>query len=131
MGFFSLFSHLSPVHISTVTLFSRAKCLGEDMFGNKYYQASPRKGYNRPRRWVIYKGKPEASAVPPEWHGWLHHQTDVFPEKDKASFRRKWQTSHKANLTGTDQSYRPKGHVLAGGKRDKATGDYEAWTPEE
>ena len=91
----------------------------------------PRKGYNHPRRWVKYKDTPEASAVPAEWHGWLHHQTDIFPEKGEKSFRRKWQKPHKANMTGTHQSYRPKGHVLAGGQRDKATGDYEAWDPNE
>ncbi len=129
MGFFSLFSHLSPVHIHMVTLFSRAKCIGEDQSGNKYFQAPARKGYNHTRRWVMYKEAPDASAVPPEWHGWLHHQTDIFPDKATPSFRRKWQKPHKANMTGTDQSYRPKGHELAGGKRDKATGDYEAWTP--
>jgi NADH:ubiquinone oxidoreductase subunit len=33
-------------------------------------------------------------------------------------------------LTGTELAYRPPGHALAGNHRDKATGDYEAWTPE-
>ena len=32
-------------------------------------------------------------------------------------------------LTGTDQAYRPPGHTLKGGRRAKATGDYEPWTP--
>ncbi len=32
-------------------------------------------------------------------------------------------------MTGTSQAYRPQGHILSGGKRDKATGDYEAWSP--
>ncbi|MGB1077693.1 MAG: NADH:ubiquinone oxidoreductase subunit NDUFA12 [Bdellovibrionales bacterium] len=131
MGFFSLFSHLSPVHINMVTLFTRAKCVGQDPYGNKYYQAPARNGYNHPRRWVRYKNTPEASSVPAEWHGWLHHQTDDFPSQDEKSFRRKWQKPHKSNMTGTTESYRPKGHVLAGGKRDKATGDYEAWNPNE
>lgn len=29
-------------------------------------------------RWVEYaeKGRYNASQVPPEWHGWLHHMTD-------------------------------------------------------
>lgn len=129
MGFLSLFSHLSPAHITMVTLFSRAKTIGTDSFGNKYFEASPRKGYKYTRRWVKYSGAPDASAVPAEWHGWLHHQTDTVPDKTTQSFRRKWQKPHKPNMTGTDQSYRPKGHTLAGGKRDKATGDYEAWTP--
>ncbi len=129
MGFFTLFSHLSPVHINMVTIFSRAKNIGVDDFGNRYYEAKARKGYNHTRRWVKYKEAPEASAVPPEWHGWLHHQTDVVPSEGVQSYRRKWQKPHKPNMTGTDQSYRPKGHELSGGKRDKVTGDYEAWVP--
>jgi len=122
---------LSPAHITFVTLFSGAKLVGTDSFGNKYYRAKARKGYNRERRWVIYKGAPEASAIPPEWHGWMHHQTDVVPDASGSSFRRPWQKAFEPNLTGTLQAYRPPGHILKGGQRDKATGDYEAWTPDQ
>lgn len=125
----NLLGVLSPVHIHFVTLVTRAKHVGTDQLGNKYYSAKPRKGYNRNRRWVIYKGEPEASNVPPEWHGWLHHQTDTVPDAN-SGYRRVWQKPHRPNLTGTDQAYRPPGHVLSGGQRDKATGDYEAWKPE-
>ncbi len=126
----SLLGALSPAHIIFVTLFSGATKVGTDQLGNKYYRAKPRKGYKRERRWVIYKGQPEASAVPPEWHGWLHHQSDAVPDQAQQSFRRVWQKPHTPNLTGTNQAYRPPGHILKGGQRDKATGDYEAWTPE-
>lgn len=125
----NLLGVLSPIHIHFVTLVTGARAVGADAFGNKYYTAKPRKGYKRARRWVIYKGQPEASAVPPEWHGWLHHQTDTVPN-DHTGYRRVWQKPHQPNLTGTNQAYRPPGHILAGGKRDKATGDYEAWKPE-
>lgn len=131
MSIFSLLGVLSPAHISLVTLFSGAKRIGVDGFGNKYFEAPARKGYKKPRRWVIYKGTPEATKVPPEWHGWLHHQSNEVPGESSTSFRRKWQQPHKPNLTGTDGAYRPPGHVLESGKRDKATGDYEAWTPSE
>lgn len=127
----SLLGVLSPVHIASVTLFSGARRVGEDQLGNKYFVAKPRPGYKRERRWVIYNGAPEASKVPPEWHGWLHHQTDEIPDEQTTSFRRTWQKPHKPNMTGTKQAYRPPGHVLAGGQRDKATGDYEAWRPPE
>ncbi len=130
MGLFSFLGVLSPAHISFVTLFSGAQKVGVDSLGNKYFRAKPRKGYKRERRWVIYNGVPEASKVPPEWHGWLHHQTDVVPQQVGLSYRRPWQKAHVQNLTGTTQAYRPPGHVLEGGKRDKATGDYEAWKPE-
>jgi NADH:ubiquinone oxidoreductase subunit len=131
MGLLKFLGALSPLHINTVTLTSRAKKIGEDGHGNRYFAASPRKGYRRERRWVLYKGAPEASAVPPEWHGWLHHQTDEIPDSGKASFRRSWQKPHQPNLTGTLQAYRPPGHMLEGGRRDRATGDYEAWQPPE
>ena len=127
----NLLGALSPVHITWVTLTSGAKQIGIDGAGNKYYQAKPRPGYNYPRRWVIYKGFPDASKVPPEWHGWLHHQTDVVPSRAGESYRQPWQKSHTPNLTGTDQAYRPPGHPLKGGKRPRVTGDYEAWTPSE
>ena len=130
MGLFSFLGVLSPVHIGFVTLFSGARRVGRDTYGNTYYHAKARKGYKHERRWVIYKGVAEASKVPPEWHGWLHHQTDAVPSDNTNSFRRPWQKPHQPNMTGTTGAYRPPGHLLEGGKRDKATGDYEAWKPE-
>ena len=127
----SVLGVLSPVHFKLWKLTSGSKYMGQDAFGNKYYEAAPRKGYKRTRRSVDYNGAPEASKVPPEWHGWLHHQTDVYPTLDDSakSFRRPWQKPYAPNPTGTDQAYMPPGHQLKGGKRAKASGDYEAWTP--
>lgn len=129
MGLFSFLGVLSPVHMQSVKIFNRAKYVGRDEYGNKYYKAKPRKGYKRERRYVTYKGAPEATKIPPEWHGWMHHQTDELPSNDDKSFRRKWQKPHRANMTGTNQAYRPPGHILEGGKRESTTGDYEAWSP--
>lgn len=129
MGFFSYLGAQSPAYTMLITLFSSGKKVGTDPYGNRYYEAKPRKGYKRNRRWVVYNGEPEASKVPPEWHGWLHHQTDTLPRDDTPSFRRKWQQPHQPNMTGTTGAYRPPGHILQGGVRDKATGDYEAWSP--
>ncbi len=129
MLFKGILGVLSPVHIGIVTLLSGATCVGKDASGNRYYRAKPRPGYRRDRRWVLYAGAPEASAVPPEWHGWLHHQTDSVPAAGAESFRRPWQKPHEPNRTGTDLAYRPPGHLLKGGVRAPATGDYEAWTP--
>src|SRR3546814_1606750 len=50
--------------------------VGTDQAGNKYYVDRRTKGTKRDRRWVVFKGESEASHVPPEWHGWLRHQTD-------------------------------------------------------
>jgi len=100
--------------------------VGQDSAGNTYYQETrPRPG-QRARRWVDYAKAAEASAVPAEWHAWLHYTTDApLPE----SGRRPWQKPHQENPTGTSSSYRPPGHDYQGGQRAKATGDYEAWTP--
>jgi NADH:ubiquinone oxidoreductase subunit len=40
-----------------------------------------------------------------------------------------WEKPHIPNLTGTIAAYRPSGAISRGGERQRATGDYEAWTP--
>src|SRR6201992_3682132 len=100
--------------------------VGTDAFGNRYYVDRRTKGHKRERRWVIYKGSPEASKVPAEWHAWLHSLTGQSPINAPP---RPWQKPHEPNLTGTDHAYRPPGHTLMGGHRSRATGDYQPWTP--
>jgi NADH:ubiquinone oxidoreductase subunit len=105
--------------------------VGEDEFGNRYYRTRGGKidpTLGRERRWVIYNGLAEASAVPPSWHGWLHHTVDVPPTEDKVT-PLPWWKPHRPNLTGTPGAHRPTGSTLAQGRRPKATGDYKAWTP--
>ena len=131
MGLLSFLGVLSPAHIRIFNALTRKECVGRDGFGNRYYRARPRKGGQRQRRWVMYKDRPEASTVPPEWHGWLHHQTDEIPVPGGPGFRRPWQKPHQPNMTGTNRAYRPPGHILEGGQRAKATGDYQAWRPPE
>lgn len=101
--------------------------VGEDDQGNVYYRQQ-RAGSLRERRWVVYDGESEPSRVPALWHGWLHHQTNTLPDKD-SPLHQPWEKEHVANLTGTDGAYRPPGHILKGGQRPPATGDYEPWTP--
>jgi NADH:ubiquinone oxidoreductase subunit len=107
--------------------------VGSDAQGNRYYRSRSkwlrRKGRERERRWVVYKGIDEASKVPPEWHAWLHHISEV-PLTASAGKVRPWQKPHLPNLTGTPYAYRPKGHELRGGQRPHATGDYEPWIPD-
>jgi NADH:ubiquinone oxidoreductase subunit len=126
----SLLGVLSPLSFMLL-VWRKGEFVGTDQIGNKYYRGTARKGYNHDRRWVVYKDEPQASAVPPEWHGWLHHQTDAVPTSDGTSFRKPWQIGWRPNLTGTELAYRPPGHELSGGKRAKATGDYQAWRPEQ
>jgi len=105
-----------------------AKRVGEDAEGNGYYTGKALPD-GRLRRFVRYKGSNDASRVPPEWHGWLHHQYDALPDASLPPPRR-WEKEARANLTGTRDAYRPAGSMEAGGKRAPATGDYEAWSPD-
>jgi len=57
----------------------------------------------------------------------LHHMVEEPPLADAPTYP--WQLEHQPNQTGTPAAYRPPGSVLAGGKRARATGDYQAWTP--
>jgi NADH:ubiquinone oxidoreductase subunit len=108
--------------------FFRGHPVGRDGQGNRYFEERKPRGHGlRQRRWVLFAGAEEATAVPPEWHAWLHYTTDA-PLAE--STRRVWQKPHLPNLTGTPASYRPPGHDYKGGHRAAATGDYEAWTPE-
>ncbi len=124
----SIFGVLSTFQINVFTLF-RGKKVGQDAYGNTYFEGKPRAGTKRNRRWVIYKGEAEATMVPAEWHGWLHYQRDDFPDIDQGEYRQKWQKPHKPNMTGTPDAYVPPGHASTPEKRAKASGDYEAWTP--
>jgi len=105
--------------------------VGEDEQGNRYYRTrggaiDPALGFER--RWVIFNGYAEASRIPTGWHGWMHHVVDVPPTEENYQ-PREWQKPHQPNPTGTPNAYRPAGSTLAGGKRPKATGDYQPWTP--
>lgn len=102
--------------------------IGRDRFGNSYWQARARRDvYGRPLRRVLFAGAVEASAVPPEWWGWLHHTTETPLPEDAP--RRDWQKEHLPNLTGTPQAWHPAGHDARGGERPPTAGDYEAWIP--
>lgn len=98
--------------------------VGTDDQGNRYYH---RKGSNK--RWVIYNGPADPSRIPPEWHGWMHHRTDVPPSQESYT-PREWQKPHQPNMTGTAQAYRPPGSLLNPGSRERVSGDYDAWSPE-
>lgn len=99
-----------------------SKLVGEDKFGNRYYVSKFDKDYlGRESRFVVYKGSPEASKVPPAWHAWLHHLSDdVLKSK-----QHKWQQDHIPNLTGTKYAYSPEKY----GTRPRVSADYNIWFP--
>jgi NADH:ubiquinone oxidoreductase subunit len=106
-----------------LTTWFTGETVGTDMFGNRYYQNT------RGRRWVIYNGTVEASRVPPDWHGWLHHTFKEPPTKTDRK-NKPWEREHRVNMSGTDGAYRPQGSLAKTGVRPPATGDYQAWKPE-
>ena len=105
--------------------------VGEDSLGNRYYEARTNKNSydGRKRRWVTYRGYAEATKVPAEWHGWLHHTFAEPPTVDPLKVQ-SWEKPHLPNMTGTPFAYRPAGSILKTGEHAPTTGDYQAWTPE-
>ena len=116
----------------------RGEHVGTDAFGNKYYRAKPKRKHTptagsytgTERRWVIYDGANDASRVPAEWHGWLHGAGEEVPESYLPP-PRIWEVDYSPNATGSANAYLPSGALERGGRRARASGDYEAWTPGE
>lgn len=107
----------------------RGAFVGEDEYGNRYYEEKKPSLEGRKRRYVIYKNLAEASLVTPDWHGWMHHIVDE-PPTVKPMKRHAWELPHLPNQTGTVRAYRPKGSLARGGVRATSTADYESWSPD-
>ncbi len=90
--------------------------IGSDEFGNSYFEAK------NGRRFVAYKGLPEPSKIPAEWHGWIHYTTDVAPININTK-KYSWQKIHLPNLTGTKNAYSPKNSATISKK------PYQSWQP--
>ncbi len=109
----------------------RGQLVGSDAAGNRYYRdrtGASRADGMREKRWVLFNGEVEASRVPPEWHGWLHHAQKDPPPVGGPPMR-PWQTPHQPNLPSPAYAYPPPGQHSRGGRRAAATGDYQPWTP--
>ncbi|XP_031557980.1 NADH dehydrogenase [ubiquinone] 1 alpha subcomplex subunit 12-like [Actinia tenebrosa] len=83
-------------------------CVGEDKYGNKYYE-NDWYFFSR-NRWVVYPyaGRLEydGSQILPEWHRWMHYMTDETPVQSKP-VQRKFLMDHERNYTGTKREYVP------------------------
>lgn len=115
--------------VSRILILMSSRHIGTDAHGNRYYESRKTNRVGTHKRFVVYEGQVEASKVPADWHGWLHYTEDT-PPPEGGYARKPWQKDHLPNLTGTVHAHRPSGHLMAGGKRKAATGDYEAWKPE-
>ncbi|HUR42766.1 MAG TPA: NADH:ubiquinone oxidoreductase subunit NDUFA12 [Aestuariivirga sp.] len=107
----------------------KGELVGSDEAGNSYYRArSAIPDSIAERRWVIFNGYSEASAIPPGWHAWMHHRTNVPPaEGDHPAHA--WQKPHVPNRTGTTAAYHPPGSIVGPNRPQQPTPDYEAWKP--
>lgn len=123
----SFYNRLCNVYVRAFTR-KKGELVGTDAMGNEYYREVNPPSNRRERRWVLYAPTPEASLVPPEWHGWLHHNQPT-PIAEDSPFRQSWIKPHQPNMSGTIHAYRPDGHTFGKRQRPQATGDYEAWTP--
>ena len=112
------------------TLWRRgARHVGADEQGNRYFEEkAPSAADGRHRRWVVYHGVAEASRVPPDWHGWLHHTFEAPPTDDPLP-RQAWEKDHLPNMTGTPLAYHPPGSLVTGAAKS-VSADYESWSPE-
>lgn len=121
-----MISWAMSIHITLLTWW-RGRLVGADTDGNRYYEdrVSPKGNASKQRRWVIYKGLPEASKVPADWHGWLHYTTDFPP--NHTDEEKSWQKPHSPNTTGTVLAYKPKGFARTG--RFTPHSPYEPWDP--
>ncbi|SFI59157.1 NADH:ubiquinone oxidoreductase subunit NDUFA12 [Jannaschia pohangensis] len=96
--------------------------VGEDADGNVYFNNA-----DDTRRWVHYVGENDASNVPPDWFGWLHHTFALPPTKDPI-VHKTWEKPHQPNLTGSAAAFARPGSLRRADP--KPASDYEAWTPE-
>ena len=101
-----------------------AEFCGEDAYGNRYFKARNilSTKLSRKRRWVLYKGRPEGSKIPPLWQAWL-----TFMLMESPAFKIKQedpQRKHYPNLTGA------KGASLFLKKEDLDEKNYKAWDPQ-
>ncbi len=81
----------------------RAKRVGEDEYGNVYYEERKISLEGRPRRYVIYKGYADPSRVPVDWHGWLHH-TFMEPPTLAPLKRRPWEKEQRSLFIAEENS---------------------------
>lgn len=103
------------MYVCTAIVYVTGELKGVDRYGNAYYEsdtATP--GRNR---WVVYPSRQHvnASAVPAEWHGWLHYMVAETPI-ERPPPQRVYGREHQAMTLsgqGAAANYLPPGHVLS------------------
>lgn len=87
--------------------------VGQDDFGNKYYETKDPAEIHLRNRWVEYKDgwNLDMSHVEPGWHYWLGYGTDTIPTKlegkEKTTRGYPLPPVHKIQMTNTSGAYVP------------------------
>ena len=104
--------------------FQRAKFVGEDYYGNRYFFLKTQDDFGRNIRYVKFFNKKEASSIPPLWSAWLRYYLDDISkiESTKQPFFVK---NHMPNITGIKGSYFPTNHVLNLSRKKEEV--YHSW----
>lgn len=106
-----------------------AELVGVDDYGNKYFQKMDAQIVRH--RWVVY-AKPtdyrtqDPSAIPAEWHAWLHHISDENPANSDYQ-KPIYAIEARSHPSMTADRYMPKGAWENPNRRTWRK--YEAWNP--
>ena len=100
------------------------KCVGQDNFGNKYYEDWSVDHYNC-RRYVEYSDyfKDFGSGtdrIPPAWNGWMSHTYDDIPTDDSVFVDHPYQKEWRTHPSGTPNAYNGPGSINPFSERDSA-----------
>ena len=121
-----LFTWWNGITVGTkLYTYFKGKKVGEDYFGNFYYESKDKKN-----RWCIYSNESEASKISPEWNSWLRFISVESPKDNPMTYD--WQKAFDGNSTGLNNAYKPRLVRTNGSKEDlnKHQSDYKAWKPE-
>lgn len=93
-----------------------SRYIGHDQFGNKYYEYE-REGWSLGYGRLVIPRKlwnDDSSTVPPDWHAWLHYNSEK-PPTEITTPQPTYKLAHQpASLSkyGWRGSYQPPGHFL-------------------
>ena len=94
--------------------FFSGKFVGEDKFGNKYYENKKKK-----KDGLFINGEIEATKIPVEWYSWMHSIKNKI--EDTSRFKKiQLAKNHLSNQTGTDKAYNPQKNKNATKKKYKS-----------
>ena len=104
--------------------FFKGKKIGQDKAGNKFYVHKK----NKNKKWVLYKYNIDPTSLTVKWQVWLTNKNNELLVNEENSF--KWQKNKQPNVTGTINSYHPKGNIDKRNKNIMKENKNSIWDPE-